>query len=442
MSVSTLDAVDALRGSVFRAEDDDSVPTTSEVEAAQAKLVAMLAQAQPDSDAHQALVDLAENFAMLRDSLAVEGKEYVQDPEHADKAMLALVPPDAVQEHLADAAATTSGAHEPTDIHMTLVFLGAAADQDKDKLLDAAHAVAAQYQPLAAKLSGIAHFTPEDGDGPIPHVALVDGPKLAEFREALMDELEQRGVESPSEHGFTPHMTMAYNDDASESPDTPEPLKFNFGHILVVLGGDLTQVPLTGDIKDWTAWDEQRTSAGPRGTKEINSAVQAFEKAGGTTTITRMTSAKAEDMLNAFNQGLPDDHTAKEVTASAATGAGEHSGLITVAMAQSADGHVVGFAIPEINEVRGIIVRELASSRTMRGAGTALMRAVAQEAIRLGLPAVRLRAESDAKVFYLRIGGKALQHSQLQRAMGAVPEVGMADYEWRGVALKTLAGKK
>ena len=145
-------------------------------------------------------------------------------------AMVAVYPPP----DIAAALALPDG--EPAEqIHLTLVFLGEAADVDLDATAAVLAQVAATHPPLNGTIGGYGLFNPTDGsDGSPVTWAGVDLPGLPATRQDLFDALTAAGLAPAAEHGYVPHMTLAYDDrtDGLEVPTTP----VVFDELLLVAG--------------------------------------------------------------------------------------------------------------------------------------------------------------------------------------------------------------
>ncbi len=96
----------------------------------------------------------------------------------------------------------------PEELHVTLAFLGDLKVEQKD-LLDFLFYVASNNFLIRASLNGIIRFSNDDNLDPF--CLSVDSFALCKLRELLVRELKQwLGVEVIKNHGFTPHMTLAY----------------------------------------------------------------------------------------------------------------------------------------------------------------------------------------------------------------------------------------
>ncbi len=126
-------------------------------------------------------------------------------------AMIALVPAD-------PAALVIEGGDPPEELHLTLAYLGEAADWAPD-------AQAALNTALSAVLGGTvdgqvfghARFNPNDPEKDPCAVYLVDSAGAREIRDAVWDVLATTpGVPAlPENHGFIPHITAGYGLDVT-----------------------------------------------------------------------------------------------------------------------------------------------------------------------------------------------------------------------------------
>lgn len=155
--------------------------------------------------------------------------------------MVALYPPPAVAQAV---ALDGDGALDAADLHVTLAYLGKAENMEpRDIAL--LHAVvaecAAMSSSLRGSLTGVGRFSP--GDDGVPVWAALDVAGLARFRSKMVDRLQMAGLPVRMDHDFTPHMTLAYRDEAGELPDVPD-APLTFGSVAVAVGGEATMYPL------------------------------------------------------------------------------------------------------------------------------------------------------------------------------------------------------
>jgi 2'-5' RNA ligase/mRNA-degrading endonuclease RelE of RelBE toxin-antitoxin system len=126
---------------------------------------------------------------------------------HDEGVMVALVPPREVAEQLA----REDG--QPADqLHVTLAYLGNTTDYTREQLQllpQVVGAWAARHKPVHVRIGGIGTFNNAfKGE----HVlwAAADIPSGAQMHSSLAAYLEGHGYRLPSEHGWTPHLTLAY----------------------------------------------------------------------------------------------------------------------------------------------------------------------------------------------------------------------------------------
>jgi hypothetical protein len=107
-------------------------------------------------------------------------------------------------------------------------------------------------------LGGLARFpASETSDGMDVLVALFDAPGLDDLRVAVMDAACCAELDPPMEHGFIPHITLAYIDPAEPTPAITmgrDPLTFDA--ISLVWAGERIDIPLSGEGDDYEAEDD------------------------------------------------------------------------------------------------------------------------------------------------------------------------------------------
>ncbi len=166
-------------------------------------------------------------------------------------AMVALYPSPAVARALA-----LDGGELPEDLHVTLAYLGsdAVVRLDRERIEAALAALAVASGPLAGVVGGLGRFNGgfPAGQEAWPLVALMDLPTLPSFRQRLVGALAATGVDVVSNHGFTPHMTLAYVESEDEEAAADilaegiEPTPLRFGSIVLAWGDDHTVFRLEG----------------------------------------------------------------------------------------------------------------------------------------------------------------------------------------------------
>lgn len=184
-------------------------------------------------------LDAAEAVAETGDAplaIAADG-----GPDVSNLAMVAVYPRASEAEALA-----VAGGHAPDDLHCTLLFLGEADGLNEAMLRGTIAAVARSLPPIGGMVGGVAHFA-EGPDG-YPSILLPDVKGLSTLQETVRAALDSAGIVSTSEHGFTPHMTLAYSDQ----PQVPDAEKLSaelhYDALSVVIGGNRVDYPLTGAL--------------------------------------------------------------------------------------------------------------------------------------------------------------------------------------------------
>lgn len=142
----------------------------------------------------------------------------------------------------ADALALPDG-EPPDQLHLTLAFHGNADELGKEKIasiLKAVETVAKQHPPLEGVLSGIGRFNASESSGSKDVVYLsFDAPALPHFRQELVNALTKADVPPYNNHGFTPHITLAYIDKDAPTPiQRTENHAVRFDKIVVTVGDE------------------------------------------------------------------------------------------------------------------------------------------------------------------------------------------------------------
>jgi len=128
---------------------------------------------------------------------------------HDHGVMVALVPPREIAEQLAMA-----DGQPVDDLHITLAYLGNVADYRPDQLARLPRVVAAWasgQRPVTVRVGGVGTFNNAYKDQHVLYAAM-DIPGGAQVHTSLAQHLERHGYRLPSEHGWTPHMTLRYVD--------------------------------------------------------------------------------------------------------------------------------------------------------------------------------------------------------------------------------------
>lgn len=181
-----------------------------------------------------ALLGANNQRSFTADAVQVGSQITIIHNENEHSAMVALRIPDNLRQELQQAYPIMSD-ETRDNLHVTLAFLGDERTLDRSKLVGAMADFVMSVKPIKTQLQGIARFV--SGGEKDPIVATIDSPDLPAFRQALTDALDKHGIPYHKEHGFIPHMTIAYIPKDDPMPmDTIEPLEMNFDSACLVVG--------------------------------------------------------------------------------------------------------------------------------------------------------------------------------------------------------------
>jgi 2'-5' RNA ligase len=172
------------------------------------------------------------------DGEAVEEIEDKDVPKHTG-VMIAFFPSPQQQDEL-----SVPGGEEPEELHLTLAYLGTVGievpDTAEAQIIAEVSKWAARVAPVSATLAGIGVFTADVV--PVTY-ASVDAPTLPGIRQDLIERLTVAGLPALATHGYTPHITLAYDDLRNVLIPS---MNLLFTSVVVVFAGQQTAIPLGG----------------------------------------------------------------------------------------------------------------------------------------------------------------------------------------------------
>jgi len=162
--------------------------------------------------------------------------------------MVALFPSAEVA---AQTAAIPGVQMPPEQLHVTLAYIASAdmlSDAQIAKIIVETECLAKENDPIIGSINGMGRFNASaSSDGKDVIFAVVDLPGLDEIRAKLIEELDECECEVSDDHGFTPHMTLAYVPTGTASPvDMVPTIPIRFDSLTVAVGGKRVDFPLLG----------------------------------------------------------------------------------------------------------------------------------------------------------------------------------------------------
>ena len=136
------------------------------------------------------------------------------------------------------------------DMHVTLAFLGDIKEQGRDRqsLVQTLEGFVATQIPIIGTVSGIGRFTKVPVGAKQVIYASFDAPDLPAFRDALVEHLDANGFTVNREHGFTPHITLAYVGRDVPTPNIEPDINLNFDALELAWGDERTRFRLGAEM--------------------------------------------------------------------------------------------------------------------------------------------------------------------------------------------------
>lgn len=162
--------------------------------------------------------------------------------------MVAFFLPGQVAGAVSNVIADLPNATPANELHLTLVYLGTVEDGiSKEMLIEVVKGFAAGHAPVRGILNGLGRFMTNEGNDTSAFYASFDAQALPEFRQDLVDALGMVGIKSPSEHGYSPHITLAYlpMDEATPVVELPSG-EIALNEVVIAWGGERVNFALTG----------------------------------------------------------------------------------------------------------------------------------------------------------------------------------------------------
>jgi hypothetical protein len=189
---------------------------------------------------HTDALDAAWSKLGMKISAKPVQKSQVQKSADLSGSMVAFRPPFPVCEALFEL-----GNEDINQLHITVVYIGDENSlPDKDKLYQVVGEFARTHTTLTATISGFGIFS--NNDSPVL-VALVSIPHSSGFRTGLVTALKNAGIDPPEDHGWIPHITLAYGvDPTMPLPEIPRSIRgpFELDWLYAEIGDESTWYPL------------------------------------------------------------------------------------------------------------------------------------------------------------------------------------------------------
>jgi 2'-5' RNA ligase len=148
------------------------------------------------------------------------------------------------------------GGHDEDDIHLTVLYLGHAADfttEQQRTIIGVVQQCAVMQPALDGQITGFGRFLTPNSDDQTAIYLGVQAPGLTELHDTLSAALRDAGIEwEDSWPNFTPHVTLAYIGADAETPQVlASPDKIVIDNLTVYIGGLEYEIDLEAPIDDY-----------------------------------------------------------------------------------------------------------------------------------------------------------------------------------------------
>lgn len=171
--------------------------------------------------------------------------------------MVALCIPGAVAKAIA-----IEGQEPVEQLHVTMAYMGKIGEDITEEQVDALKKCLPEFmagrKAMKGVIGGVGRFSASDSsDGMDVLYASPDIPELSELRYELVKHIEKCGCSVFKNHGYTPHITLAYIPSDGPMPvDKVQRIETEFDRIMLVAGGERTEYPLGPVMKAFTGMIE------------------------------------------------------------------------------------------------------------------------------------------------------------------------------------------
>lgn len=214
-----------------------------------------------------------------------ESKAVQLDPEAHPGAMVALM---LTPEQQAMVKALAPSRYVGECDHITLVYLSDEASEiteRKNYLAQMVSMIADGCKPIEGAVNGYGRFAGDDESYPL--YLNYDSPQLPKLHSKLCSMVEG-AIDDDSEHGFTPHITIAYLPTGAKMPALTVPdMPLRFDSLSLIWGGERIDFPFNGMAPDMHEYYEGKTAKGDGIAAStdtmpvINGIVRAVKSDGG-----------------------------------------------------------------------------------------------------------------------------------------------------------------
>lgn len=233
-----------IQGIIEQAEEEETARQENEVPFVPSSEPSDMADDNADSNTNGSSQDKAE--------IVKRAQMVLSETEHSGAMVAFEIDLDTAASLVNAARQSGLDAVAPEELHLTLAFMPGRDEDKRDDIENALRTFANSGKAIEGTIGGIGRFNASEfSDGMDVIYASFDAPDLPEFRQDLIAALNDTGAVVATNHGFTPHITLAYVEKNSDMPPLfLETIPLSFDAVTLYWGDERVRFDLGEKVEE------------------------------------------------------------------------------------------------------------------------------------------------------------------------------------------------